>query len=276
MPLARGRPERQWNGWALREAGQASARHSVLLLPGGLCTAAFYDDLLADPRLVAHDVRFVAATPPGFGGQPPPLEIGMESYAHLTAEVVAELGVDVVVGHSYFANVALEMAASGEFDGPIVLLSPCFSAGDEELDLRILERISRVPLVGHVPWLVSRYFLDFAMRGRLPEERRGELVAEMKKSDGGLDRRITREYFDYLGRHGSLVGRLCKSGVAAWVVRGDRDEIGLTEDERTGLEACRSVSMVTVPDAAHFVMLDQPSLITELILEVVGTQASTG
>ncbi len=51
--------------------GPADAEHAALLLPGGLCTAAFYDDVLADPRLKEAPSRFVATTVPGFGGSTP-------------------------------------------------------------------------------------------------------------------------------------------------------------------------------------------------------------
>lgn len=53
--------EREHQGWTLRESGPADAEHRLLLLPGGLCNTAFYDDVAAgldqrDPslRLVAR------------------------------------------------------------------------------------------------------------------------------------------------------------------------------------------------------------------------------
>jgi len=55
-------------GWELRESGPAGADHAVLLLAGALVTAAYYDDVLAEPRLKEASVRFVAATLPGYGG----------------------------------------------------------------------------------------------------------------------------------------------------------------------------------------------------------------
>jgi len=42
---------REHLGWVLHESGPKSADHTVLLLPGALCTAAFYDDLLAEPSM---------------------------------------------------------------------------------------------------------------------------------------------------------------------------------------------------------------------------------
>ena len=46
-------------GWVLREceSGPESADHTILLLPGALCTAAFYDDLLAEPSLSEAPIR---------------------------------------------------------------------------------------------------------------------------------------------------------------------------------------------------------------------------
>ena len=58
----------------------------------------------------------------------PPEDVSIENYARLTAELAADLGCDVVVGHSMGANVALEMAASGAFSGPLVLLAPSLLA----------------------------------------------------------------------------------------------------------------------------------------------------
>jgi hypothetical protein len=42
---------REHLGWIVQESGPAGAEGVVLLLPGALATAAFYDDLVAEPRL---------------------------------------------------------------------------------------------------------------------------------------------------------------------------------------------------------------------------------
>jgi pimeloyl-ACP methyl ester carboxylesterase len=54
------------------------------------------------------------------------------------------------------------------------------------------------------------------------------------------------------------------------VVRGDEDEIGLTEEEAAGLEAAPNVTVVTIPGARHFSMTDQPAAVTRVILDAVG------
>ena len=62
-------------GWDLRESGPTDADHTVLLLPGSLCTAAFFEGLMAELRLIEAPIRLVAARLPGFGGTPPPEDI---------------------------------------------------------------------------------------------------------------------------------------------------------------------------------------------------------
>jgi len=258
-----------WREWELLRAGPADARYKVLLLPGGMCTGVFYADVLADPRLSGRKVCFVAATPPGFGGRPPPDDVSVESYAKLTAGLSQILGCHLVVGHSYSANVVIEMAAARLFNGPIVLLSPIFSRQDEEMGFRRMAAVSRIPVLGRLPWVIFPRLLDSAMRTRLPEDRHDELIAEMRRTDMAVFRHMVKEYFDHLDRHGSLVDRLCASGVEAWVVRGDRDEIGLSNEERRALRACPTVTMVELPDTGHFVMTDQPRRTTDLILDIV-------
>jgi hypothetical protein len=57
---------REHLGWVLHESGRESADHTILLLPGALATAVFYEDLLAEPSLRDAPIRFVATTLPGY------------------------------------------------------------------------------------------------------------------------------------------------------------------------------------------------------------------
>lgn len=258
-----------FDGWDVRESGPVDAAHSVLLLPGGLCTTAFYEDLMSQPKLVRAPVRLVAATLPGFGNTPYPRDLSMENYARLAGRLAADTGCDVVVGHSLGANVAIEMVAAGDFSGPVVLLSPTFSRADEARELAFVNRVDPVPVIGSLIWTVMLKLVPYAARKSLPEARRETLTAELRKNNPAFCRRIVRNYFAYLDRHGSLVPRLCRSGSPAWVVRGDRDEVGFSAEERRDVEACPGVTLVEVPDATHMVMTDQPGRVAEIILEVI-------
>ncbi|MGW3813971.1 alpha/beta fold hydrolase [Streptomyces sp. NPDC005046] len=260
-------PEK-FDAWDIKESGPADAGTKVLLLPGGMCSTAFYDDLAAAPPLASAPVRLVAATVPGHAGTTPPRDLGMENYAALAGALAAERGCAVVVGHSIGANIALEMAAGGHFTGPVVLLSPTFSASDEDKALVIANSLGRVPGIGALTWSGLVKLTPRVMVSELPPARREALTAEFEKNDPAFCRTAMRHYFDYLDRYGSLVPRLRDSGVPAWVVRGDHDDVGLAEEERAGLEASPNVTMVAVPDAGHLVMVDQPVVVAELVARV--------
>jgi pimeloyl-ACP methyl ester carboxylesterase len=258
---------REHLGWVLSESGREDARHTVLLLPGALCTARFYDDLLAEPSLSDAPIRFVATTLPGFGGTAPPDDLSMESYAALASRLAADLGCDAVVGHSLGANVAIEMASTGQFSGPLVLLSPSFSRKDESMFPRVLDRFSRV--LGHLPYSLMLKIIGPAMKSSLPPARREVLTGELRKNDPRFLRQQTHRYLSYLDRHGSLAQRFCDSGAPAWVVFGERDDIGITTDERDVLEATPHVTLVEISDAGHFTLNQKPSEIAALIVEAL-------
>jgi len=172
----------------------------VLLLAGALCTAAFFEDLMAEPQLSAQPIRLVAATLPGFGDTAPPDDLAMESYAKLAGKLAADVGCDALLGHSVGANVAIEMAAGGEFSGPLVLLSPSFSRNDESKFPRALDRIDRV--LGHLPYAAMFKVIGPAMKGSLPADHHAALVVELKKNDPRFVHSHTRRYLEYLDRQG--------------------------------------------------------------------------
>lgn len=255
-----------WAGWDRRESGPVGAERTVLLLPGGLCTALQYEELMAEPALA--DVRMISVTLPGNGGTPAPLDLSIENIARLAAECAADLGCDVVVGFSIGANIALEMAGSGAFSGPLVLLAPSFSRRDEAIFLRALDRLARV--FGHLPFAAMLKMMGPAMKGMpLPEERRLALAAELRKNEPRVARRGIHSYLRYLDRHGSVATRLCEADVPAWVVHGERGDGGITPDERRTLQACSSVTLITISGASHFTPNEEPTLVARLVAEAL-------
>ncbi|MEU5278214.1 alpha/beta hydrolase [Streptomyces asoensis] len=251
--------------WEVRRSGVRDAPHRVLMIPGALCTTEFYADVMAEPALAG--LGLVAVTQPGFGPTEAPDDVSMEHYARLMAGFAADAGCDTVVGHSLGANVALEMAALGLFTGPLVLLSPTFSRGDEATFLTLLNGLHRVPGLRGAAWAATLKLLPVGVKRQLPPRRAEALAAAMTGNDPTTCRRMVREYYAYLDRYPSLVPRLCEAGVQAWVVRGDHDEIGLTDQERRGLEACPRIRTVTVPDSGHFALVEQPARIAEVVME---------
>jgi pimeloyl-ACP methyl ester carboxylesterase len=251
----------------LHEAGPADAAHGALLLPGALASWAFYEDLLAEPGIHESGIRFVATTIPGFAGTPPLADLSMESYSSAAARLAADLGCDVVVGHSLGANVAAEMVSAGEFSGPVVLLSPSFSRKDESIFPRALDRLSRV--LGHLPYSLMLKLIGPAFGSSLPPARRDVLVSELKKNDPRFVRAQTGSYLAYLDRHGSLAKRFCDAGVRAWVVFGEKDDIGLAPAERELLITAPNVTLVEIADTGHFALNHRPDEIATIVLEAV-------
>src|SRR3954469_7729167 len=154
--------------WDVRESGPVDAEHTVLLLPGGMSTTVAMEQIM--DALAPAAMRVVAATLPGFGRTWHPDDLSMENYAARTAKLAADIGADVVAGHSMGANVALEMVATGSFHGPVALLSPSFSREDEAKELGTMNSIGRVPGVGLLAWMAMVKVMPRAMKSKLHAE----------------------------------------------------------------------------------------------------------
>src|SRR3954452_5222039 len=165
--------------WDLREAGPPDAKYTVLLLPGGSCSAGSYAEVMAEPALA--EMRLVAATLPGNAGAPPPDDYSVENYARFTAELASEVGADVVVGFSMGASVAVEMIASGGFTGPAVLLAVSLSAEDEPAFFRAMVGLGKV-LGGLPAAALAKGAASMVKRVPVSAERQRELRDDFRKN----------------------------------------------------------------------------------------------
>ncbi|MFD0328041.1 alpha/beta fold hydrolase [Streptacidiphilus monticola] len=171
------------------------------------------------------------------------------------------------MGHSLGANVALEMVAGGHFSGPLVLLSPTFSRADEATFLTIMDQVGRLPALGPMAWSAMMKAMPTLMKHELPPARADALAADLANNDPEFCRRLVHRYYAYLDRYPSLVPRLSECGVPAWVVRGDHDEIGLRDVERRALHLIPGVTLVTVPEAGHLLLVEQPARVADVVVE---------
>ncbi len=260
----------EWTNWDRRDSGPRGADHTVLLLPGGMCTAMSYEELMGEPALAG--VHLVAVTLPGQGGAPPLSDCSVENYARLTGELAADLGCDAVVGFSMGATVAIEMVGSGAYKGPVVLLAPSFSRQDEAVFLRGLDRLARV--FGRLPFSAMLKMVGLAVKDSpLPRERLDELVAVLRQNDPREVRRAIHGYLRYLDRYGSVAPRLVDAGVRAWVVHGETGDGGVTDDERATLEASGQITVITIPGATFFIPNESPGLVAQLVVDALGLAA---
>jgi pimeloyl-ACP methyl ester carboxylesterase len=252
--------------WELREHRPAGAERTVLLLPGGLCSAGSYAEVMAEPAL--QNVNLIAATFPGQAGTSPPEDCSVENYARLTSELAAEIGADVVVGFSMGAVVATEMVTSGAFAGPVVLLAVSLSTKDEPAFFRGIVASSRV--LGGLPFAVmAKGAASMVKRIPASEERRAELRADFAKNVPRDIRGGLQEYVRWLHRGQGRAERLCQAGVPMWLVHAEKGDGGLTDDERRALEACSNARLVTIPGDVFFLPNEIPDRVAQIIAQAL-------
>jgi pimeloyl-ACP methyl ester carboxylesterase len=254
--------------WELRETGPLDAEHTVLLLPGGMCSAGSYAEVMAAPALAG--MRLIAATLPGNAGAPPPPgDYSIENYARLTSELATKVGADVVVGFSNGASVAFEMVVSGVLKGPTALLGISLSAKDEPAFFRALVRLGSV-LGGLPAALLSRVAASMVKRIPASSDRQAELREDFRNNVPQHVRLALREYLSWLHRQERPAERLCGAGVPTWVVHAEKGDGGLTDEERRTLDACPQTQLVTIPGTVFFLPNEAPEPIADVIVEAVG------
>src|SRR3954453_1351530 len=235
--------------WELRTSGPVDAAQTALLLPGGMCSAGSYAELMAEPALAG--LRLVAATLPGHAGASPPDDYSIESYAQLTSELATEVGADLVVGFSMGASVALEMLVTGSFAGPAVLLGISLSTKDEPAFFRALVRLGAA-LGGLPASVLAKGAASMVKRIPVTDDRRGELREDFRKNVPRHTQQALREYVAWLGRGDRRAERLCQAGVPTWIVHAEKGDGGLTDAERQTLDGCEHVTLVTLPGHVFF------------------------
>ena len=252
--------------WELVESGPAGAEQTVLLLPGGACSARSYAEVMAESALAG--TRLIAATMPGHAGAPAPQDFSTEAYAQITAELVRNVGADVVVGFSMGAMVAYEMVVSGAFAGPVVLLGVSLSAADEPGFFRAIIRLGSI--LGTLPFAVLKKGVPSMVKhAAVPPERRAQLKADFALNDTRDMRRGLQAYLHWLHRDDDPARRLCEAAVPAWVVHAEKGDGGLTQHERAVLEACPRVQVVTVPGKVFFLPNEVPERIADVIVQAL-------
>ncbi len=144
--------------------------------PGRACFGCFLrgcrSPVGAEPRAPGGDHV------PGYAGTPAPADDSVENYAREAGRLAAAIHADVVVGHSVGANIALEMASTHEFSGPLVLISPSFSRKDESIAPRVMDRLAT--LLVHLPFTLVLKLIGKMVKGELPDHRHAALAAELE------------------------------------------------------------------------------------------------
>jgi pimeloyl-ACP methyl ester carboxylesterase len=254
--------------WQLRESGPTDADCTVLLLPGGMCSAGSYAELMAEPALAR--VRLVAVTLPGQAGAPPPDDFSIESYAEHVADLAAQVGADAVVGFSIGASVAVEMITSQRFAGPTVLLGVSLSTKDEPAIFRAIVRLGAI--LGTVPAaILIKGAASVVKRMPVASDRQAELREDLARNIPHDVRIWLREYLRWLHQGRDRAQRLCQAGGPTWIVHAEKGDGGLTDTERRTLETCSHTQVVTLPGHVFFIPSEAPQKVAELIVDALAT-----
>lgn len=253
--------------WQLFEAGPREAQRTVLLLPGGMCSARSWLEVMQQPAL--SRLRLVAATLPGQAGAPPLDDSSVGAYGRTAAELVERTGADVVVGFSMGANVALEMVEHKLFAGPTVLLGVSLSAPDESALFLTVVRVSR--LLGTAPLALAMRAAGSMVKSiPVSKQRQAELAADFRRTSPRDVLPGLHEYLAWLRSGEDHAAMLCRSGVPTWVVHAEKGgDGGLTDTERRTLEACPTVRIVTIPGKVFFLPNEVPDRIASVVNEAV-------
>lgn len=262
----------QFGDWQVfvRGPGPEQEKTRVLLLPGGFCTALTYVDVVSEPSLSEAGITTFAANPPGFADNAPPEGFGHSTseYAESVEVLAREQRLNVLVGHSLSANILIEVAARGNFNGPVVLLGPCLRRSNEYRGVRLLRRLEAIgPLASRAYANTSKNFRS-TMRGLIRPERLDEIVADMEKTPPEQNRAVINGYFDHLARYGTLASRLADARGEIHYVRGDAESIGFDREDRRRIVDQENIQTHTISGADHMMMLDNPAEVARLICRI--------
>lgn len=266
--------ERESNGWILVEKKPETVKHKVLLLPGLQGSDLVFKKLMNSPVLGDAGVHAIAGNPPGFKGLPVPkaFDHAVMCFAILYEELAKELQVDMIVGHSFSANVLIELAARGMFNGKLMLVSPALRREAETKELLMLDSMSRKPVISGLMW-----WLTYQMMGPVFEPYFSDKTELAKAVKAGrmiprsIGRKVLLGYFDHLDQYKDLKSRLMETDVPVWYLRGSKDDIKFTEDDKETLLRSRMINYVEIPDARHFAMIDKPDEVAAAIVKALKT-----
>lgn len=261
------------------------ARHRVLLLPGLLCTHFIYHHVIEDPKLKESNVYLEAADPPGFADHEADegFDFAIPSYAKWLSDRASQIECDLVVGHSFFANVLVEAIRQGRYSGKTILLSPSLDWKAEDGLSRFLYYVLKFPAILHVAnvsdfivWMVKHCFLRSILKDYFAKEtlaRMPHILEDVVKMARGTSPRLGRvlylSFFDSIPWKGTLAGNLQHARSPVLFVRGESDSMRFNPVTGDGLEQCCPNVLIVPPikDVGHFVMLEKPEVFRDLLLD---------
>lgn len=264
--------ERKSDGWLLFERIPQTVKYKILLLPGLQGFDLVFKKLMNSDMLEKANVHSIAGNPPGFKGLSVPsgFDFSIESFAELYEKLADKEKVDLIVGHSFSANVLIEIAARDNYKGKLMLISPSLYRGAETKELLTLDSVSRKPLISGVMWWVTYQMMSSIFKPYFTDPTELALAVENgKKISREIGRKTLLGYFDHIDKHKDLTDRLLKTRIPVYYLRGSKDDIKFSSDDKSKLLKSSLIKFEEIEGARHFAMIDKPTEIAELIVKAV-------
>ena len=122
------------------------------------------------------------------------------------------------------------------------------------------------------PWPMAMLFraMPLMLRSaKTTQAHKRDLLEDVKANRAGDALRASSVYLDYIAEDDDVATRLAASGNRTWVVHAEKGDGGLTDAERTTLEAAPNVTLVVLPGAVFFLPDEAPRQIAEVIAAAV-------
>ena len=264
--------EQQSRGWLLTKTEVNKVSHRVLLIPGLMGTDYVFSKLMNEKTLADNEIQLFAGNPPGFKGQPIPEGFGfsIQEYAQSVEDLCKNEKIDLILGHSFGANVLIEVSERNIFKGKLMLISPSLDRDAETKEMKMLDSMTRKPILSSIMWQLTYLSMKTAFAPYFKkEEELKKIVSEAKKAPIKIAKSIFIGYFDYISGGKNLLQKLSKSENNIYYLRGDGDDIIITDDYKKVLETSPNIKFFTIKNSTHFAMCDNPKDIAELILKQI-------
>jgi pimeloyl-ACP methyl ester carboxylesterase len=262
--------ERNTDGWIFVEKIPDKTNFRVLLLPGLHGSDLVFKKLLESSVFQNQNVKLIAGNPPGFKGLPVPenFDFSIESFASLYEQIAEKEKIDLIVGHSFSANVLIELAAKGKYKGKLMLISPSLYREAETKELLTLDSMSRKPIINGIIWWITYQMMSSIFKPYFTDK--GELASAVdagKKIPREIGRKTLLGYFNHIDQHKNLSAILLKTKVPVYYVRGSKDDIKFTDIDKSELLKSPLIKFSEIDSARHFAMIDKPDELAKLIIE---------